>query len=322
MATHQPPTLTVVIPTYKRHTLLMIAVASALAQRDVDLEVVVTVDGDDERGAEVAASFSDSRVRVLWDGRKRGEALNTIRGIQGGSAPFFAILHDDDIWLDDLARTLIEPLVSDETVSVSFADHVIIDEHGNVDDLASSENSRHYGREALAAGRHQPFYSLALIDQSIPAVMTAVYRRAHVPLRDTPADLEVNFDLWLAWLAAKGGTAAYFTPRVLSQYRVHSASITGSSSPQGGTATGQLAWAHAGVQMNRLFLQELELVAYHETFRRRLASSQRRLAILMKAQKTPGAIGQALQSLRTKLTFKGLVTLVIVLGPRSLRKSE
>jgi glycosyltransferase involved in cell wall biosynthesis len=226
--------VTVVVPTYRRQDMLLAALESALSQTYAEVEIVVSVDGDDEETAQLVGRLDDPRVRSLWDGRRRGEASNTVRGIESGRGAFFAILHDDDEWLPTMLEELVGPLRADPSIAVSFADHYVMDVEGAVDVEATEANSRSWQRADLPEGKHQPFYRQALIDKTIPSVMTAVYRRSEVDVKDVPAGLPANFDYWLSWLAVKGGGGVHYTPRRLSRDRVHDGS---------GTAKAQAAWA-------------------------------------------------------------------------------
>jgi glycosyltransferase involved in cell wall biosynthesis len=108
--------VSVVLATRNRPVLFERALASVLAQRDVDAEVVVVLDGsDDEHLAAYEAVFERARsrlgdrLRVLRlvhrpAGHGQSYALNT--GVAAARADYVAFLDDDDLWIDDghLAR--------------------------------------------------------------------------------------------------------------------------------------------------------------------------------------------------------------------------
>ncbi len=90
--------VSVLIPTFKRTTLLERALASVLKQTHKDWEALVVDDGDG-RGLEVAASFGDARVYLLKNaGRGQVAARNT--ALKKAKGDLVALLDDDDWWED------------------------------------------------------------------------------------------------------------------------------------------------------------------------------------------------------------------------------
>ena len=94
------PEVSVIIPTRNRWPLLSThALPSALAQKDVELEVVVVVDAaSDDDTAELVEALDDPRVRVVLDETQRRlpGARNVGAGVARGT--WLAFLDDDDIW--------------------------------------------------------------------------------------------------------------------------------------------------------------------------------------------------------------------------------
>jgi glycosyltransferase involved in cell wall biosynthesis len=99
--------VSVVIPTRDRRTLVRSAVACALAQHDVDVEVVVVDDASSDGTAEDLGALGDPRVRVVRHDRRAGVSAARNRGIAEATAPWVAFLDDDDLWAPDkLVRQL------------------------------------------------------------------------------------------------------------------------------------------------------------------------------------------------------------------------
>ncbi len=97
------PDVTVVIPTRDRPRLVLRAVACALAQVGVAVEVVVVDDGS----TAVVTEHPDARVRVLRNDASLGPAAARNRGIDAAAAPWTAFLDDDDLWVPEkLVRQL------------------------------------------------------------------------------------------------------------------------------------------------------------------------------------------------------------------------
>jgi glycosyltransferase involved in cell wall biosynthesis len=119
------PELSVVIPSRNRWPLLRRAVATALAQDGVALEVVVVDDGSTDDSAERAEQLGDARVRVLRRPH-RGVAAARNAGIEAASAPWIALLDDDDVWAPDKSRRQLDALARRDA-AVAYASAVVTD---------------------------------------------------------------------------------------------------------------------------------------------------------------------------------------------------
>jgi len=91
--------VSVVIPTRDRWPLLSThAVPTALAQEDVDLEVIVVDDGSTDGTQSGLASLREPRLRILRHDMSRGVAAARNAGIAVARAEWIAFLDDDDLW--------------------------------------------------------------------------------------------------------------------------------------------------------------------------------------------------------------------------------
>jgi glycosyltransferase involved in cell wall biosynthesis len=103
----RPTLVSVVIPTHGRRELLLRSLRSALAQRDVELEVLVVDDGSMDDTASAVRSVDDPRVRLLRHPTSRGVATARNTGAAVAAGAWFAFLDDDDLWAPDkLARQM------------------------------------------------------------------------------------------------------------------------------------------------------------------------------------------------------------------------
>jgi len=93
------PTITVVIPTHRRPSLVVVAVKSALAQTYRQIEVIVVIDGPDRSTTEALDAIGDDRLRYIQLAEKVGgsEARNV--GAREARGSWIALLDDDDEWL-------------------------------------------------------------------------------------------------------------------------------------------------------------------------------------------------------------------------------
>ncbi len=99
-----PPEVSVVIPTHNRRDLLETTVGSALAQRDVEFEVIVVDDGSTDATPRWLAQIRDSRLRFVRRESPGGAARARNMGIEHARAPWIAFLDDDDLWAPEKLR--------------------------------------------------------------------------------------------------------------------------------------------------------------------------------------------------------------------------
>jgi len=93
------PTVSVLIPTYNRATIITKAIDSALAQTYQSVEIVVVDDGSTDHTREVIAGYGDKIVYVYQENRGIAGARNT--GFRHCSGAYIAFLDSDDYWLPE-----------------------------------------------------------------------------------------------------------------------------------------------------------------------------------------------------------------------------
>jgi len=89
--------ISIIIPTFKRHSTLIRAINSVLAQtKQVSEIIIVNDDHDDKKVLEIIAEFPQSNIHTLNNERKKGAngARNT--GISHAKSDYIAFLDDDD----------------------------------------------------------------------------------------------------------------------------------------------------------------------------------------------------------------------------------
>jgi glycosyltransferase involved in cell wall biosynthesis len=110
---------TIVIPTRDRwHILRSSALASALAQEDVDLEVVVVDDGSGDGTDERLRELGDPRVRVVRHHRPLGVARARNAGLEAARGSWVSFLDDDDLWAPQKLRRQLDAA---DAAGASFA---------------------------------------------------------------------------------------------------------------------------------------------------------------------------------------------------------
>jgi glycosyltransferase involved in cell wall biosynthesis len=212
------PDVSVVIAAY-RPVWLRDAIASALAQTHRNLEVVVCADGDNKGLAPSVAAFNDERLRFLPSEGQLGACRTHSRAIAAARSSVIGILNHDDLWEPELVATLLPPFRDPEVV-VSFGNHWIIDEHGVVNEAATHEYERAFGRTSLTSGRYRPFHRMALVELSIPVCCCALFRREPVNKQLRPA-WGTYYDRGIAYRLARTDGCAVFSDARLARYRLY-----------------------------------------------------------------------------------------------------
>ena len=93
------PLLSVVIPTWNRAQLVREAIASALVQRDDEVEVIVVDDASTDATAELLEREFGDCIRVLRLDHRRGPGGARNAGARLARGEFVAFLDSDDFWL-------------------------------------------------------------------------------------------------------------------------------------------------------------------------------------------------------------------------------
>src|SRR5436305_1929804 len=92
------PIVSVLVAAYKAHDYLRQALASALAQTEPRLEILVADDANDREAERVAASFGDARIVYHGNPGRLGPARNHWTALGRARARYAAILNHDDLW--------------------------------------------------------------------------------------------------------------------------------------------------------------------------------------------------------------------------------
>ena len=98
------PAVSVCMPAFHAGETIGAAVASVLSQ-DVALELLIVLDGTDEKTQALLESLKDDRrVRVLRNEERLGAARSRNRAVAQAKAPFIAFLDADDEWAQGKLR--------------------------------------------------------------------------------------------------------------------------------------------------------------------------------------------------------------------------
>jgi GT2 family glycosyltransferase len=208
------PLLTIVIPAFNIELFIGAAVASALNQRGVNLEVIVVDDGSTDATRTRVEAISDPRLRLIaQSNRGLSGARNT--GIRNAFGKYIGFLDGDDVWLPDFAARLIAEMQADATVGAIYSAYRYIDEHGRP------------AGQPLLAGPREP---------SLRRMLHRNYGNSHMIVRKECVEQVGLFDEslrscedyeFLVRILAKSRYVVRSVPDRLALYRVRSGSLTG-----------------------------------------------------------------------------------------------
>ena len=308
------PLISVVVSTFRRPAYLRRALQSVVAQSHRRLEVIVADDGADEETAAVVASFEDARLRYLPRSERLGILANNLDALRSATGTYLIKLDDDDLWHERLCATLLSPLERDASLAVAFSDHWLVDENGTIDNEATEQNSRRWGRTSLAGGKHRPFRALA-IEGTLPAQLATLYRRDSLDWSSFPSEIGGVYDWWLAYLAARSGAGAFYVPERLAYYRLHGGSYT---------MSGRALMARETVRAYELALADPAMADVRPRLRELVAAFQATLALTL-LRDDPGAgpvaAAAAKRSLRLHPSRRGATALAVSMLPAGARQT-
>jgi glycosyltransferase involved in cell wall biosynthesis len=125
------PEVTVIVPTRDRAERLGRTLRSVLAQRQVDLELIVVDDGSRDGTTRLLSRIEDSRLRVTRNPAPVGESGARNHAIAESRGRWVAFLDDDDLWAPDKLARQVDALRRTKRVWV-YAGDVVVDEEGRV----------------------------------------------------------------------------------------------------------------------------------------------------------------------------------------------
>jgi glycosyltransferase involved in cell wall biosynthesis len=223
----EAPLVTVVIPTFNRVRFLTDAIESALAQTYPRVEIVVSDDAstEDVYGA-VVSRYEARGVKYRRNPKNIGMGANIWAALAAASGKYVATIHDDDTWEPDFLASLVPALEADDSMSVAFSDHHVMNEDGSLNPELSDQNTRFWYRSDLPRGAIDRFLAEVVLHRVVPAAMAALFRKSAIDWTDFPEGVGTFYDLWITYLSARTGARAYYEPRRLTRYRVHNQSET------------------------------------------------------------------------------------------------
>ncbi len=213
---NKPPTVSVVIPTYRHADFVLLTLDSVFAQTWTDYEVIVVNDGSpDDTAARLQPLVQSGRVRYI-EQTNAGQGAARNRGLAEARGEFVALLDDDDLWPPDKLAWQVDALRQNPDAAVVYGLPVPIDAQGqplpapDVPWLSRTPTGDVY--EALM--EENPLVSPGLC---------LIRREALLALGPNPFDprIQGGCDDWDLWLRLARRSPFLFVDRPALFYRLH-----------------------------------------------------------------------------------------------------
>lgn len=308
--TKSQPLVSIITPTYNRPNYLKEALSSAIAQTYQNIEIIVSDNCSTENPQALVESFNDSRIRFSRNGTNIGMFKNTIKAFRMARGKYVATLLDDDMWEPDFLEKLVPPLEANSNLALAFCDHYIINANGIIDNSVTEEFSTFYKRATLEEGIYQPFYKLALVDNSVSSATAALIRRDVIDWDSIPEEVGGSWDIYLNYLCCRSGDGAYYYPAKLTKYRAHEQTDTMQSGSRNYQA--KIRKAQADVFCYEQFMADERLSELHPYFQERWGYINTTLGIgLMRAKEPQKARPYFWRSLHQQLSVRTVAALIL-----------
>lgn len=198
--------------------------ASVLAQRGVDVDLIVLDNASSDDTRDVVRSFADQRITYLRNESDIGIVRNWNRGIDIATrrAPFVSIFHDDDIMLSGFLAESVAALEAHPSAGMSLCLAQFIRNDGSLKETQRAADVK----PGLNCGLD--FLELFVQGRCIEIPPPIVLFRSDVLRQAGAADsphTRGTMDMNLYYRVAARADVV-FVPRALVQYRMHDGSDT------------------------------------------------------------------------------------------------
>jgi glycosyltransferase involved in cell wall biosynthesis len=207
--TNPPPTVSVIIPSYKTADLIAACLDSVFAQTYTDFEAIVVNDGSPDTPA-LEKVLEPYRNRIVYikqeNKRAAGARNNAIRQARG---EFVAFLDSDDTWLPNHLAAQMQMLAKDPSLDFVYANALLVGDPGH---------ERQFMQKCPSNGN--PTFDALIVERCHIPISTVVARKralVDVGLFDEKLPRCDDYDLWVrtAFGGAKFGYSRAVQARLL-----------------------------------------------------------------------------------------------------------
>lgn len=216
-----PHVVDIGIPTRGRPRYLVEALETVLAQTEPRWRVTISEnDSGDAAVAEALAPYlNDPRIEHSPTGRDIGQAPNHTRLLQGATAPYLAILHDDDLWEPRFLERRVAFLEEHPQTGFVFSPSISIDGAGRELERFDPD---------LPHGEHQPAVVLPklLVANVVGVPTNALIRTSAARAAGNAFDDRYLYWDWEQWIRLAVRFPVGYVHSWDSAVRVHDSQVT------------------------------------------------------------------------------------------------
>jgi glycosyltransferase involved in cell wall biosynthesis len=114
------PLISIIIPTYNHHDVVLATLDSVFAQTLTDFEVIVINDGSPDDTAAVLRPLIDAGRIRYFEQSNAGQSTARNRGIELARGQFIALLDDDDLWPTDKLQWQSQALLAQPAAGMIY----------------------------------------------------------------------------------------------------------------------------------------------------------------------------------------------------------
>ncbi len=179
--------LTILMPVFNGKKYIRDAIESILNQKYSDFEFLIIDDGSSDDSIDIVKSYKDARIILIENSENLGEAKTMNIGLKMATGKFIAVMHQDDVCLDNRLEEQVAFLKKNTKVAFLSSWVEIIDKDDRlIDQIFPSVNKTEIVN-LFAVGDQNPFpHSSVMYD-----------RRCVMEVGGYPEDIKYNEDAFL-----------------------------------------------------------------------------------------------------------------------------
>lgn len=222
----QQPTVSIIVPNYNHERFLRDRLDSITGQTYKDYELILLDDGSTDGSVELLKKFVEGRANtslIVNDTNSGSPFIQWIRGFNLAKGQFIWIAESDDYCSANLLECLIEPLLKDASIGISYCQSTDLIEGQKYDRLDYTKNFSPNIWEDDFTMDGQKFIESYLYLKNVIPNASAVLFRAKL-LRDINLQQLQSMRFagdWFFWLQLCILSKVHFTAKNLNYFRSH-----------------------------------------------------------------------------------------------------